>query len=58
VVAVEASDDPVDEVTDGEVDAVVLLSWEEALAKLRDGEIRDMQAVAALYLARDLLREG
>lgn len=58
VVAVEASDDPVDEVTDGEVDAVVLLPWEEALAKLRSGEIRDMQAVAALYLARDLLREG
>ena len=58
VVAIEASDRPVDRATDGEVDAVVLLDWEAAIEKIRTGEIRDMQAVATLYLVRDLLGKG
>ncbi|MCX6588541.1 MAG: NUDIX hydrolase [Acidobacteria bacterium] len=58
VVAIDASDRPVDRATDGEVDAVVLLDWEAAIEKIRTGEIRDMQAVATLYLVRDLLGKG
>lgn len=58
VVYVEASNRPVDRATDGEVDAVVLLDWETAIEKIRQGEISDMQTVAALYLVRDLLGKG
>lgn len=58
VVHVEASHRPVDRATDGEVDAVLLLDWETVIEKIRQGEINDMQAVAALYLVRDLLGKG
>jgi ADP-ribose pyrophosphatase len=58
IVYVEASNRPVDRATDGEVDAVLLLDWETVIAKAREGEINDMQAVAALYLVRDLLGKG
>ena len=42
----------------GEVDEVLLLDWETAIDKARKGEIKEMQAVAALYLVRDLLGKG
>lgn len=58
VVHLEAGNRPVDRATDGEVDAVVLLDWETVIEKVRQGEINDMQAVAALYLVRDLLGKG
>jgi ADP-ribose pyrophosphatase len=58
VVFVEAGDRPVDRATDGEVDAVLRLDWETVIEKVRRGEINDMQAVAALYLVRDLLGKG
>lgn len=58
LVHVEASNSPVDRTADGEVDAVLLLDWESAMEKARQGEINDMQTVAALYLVRDLLSQA
>ena len=58
VVHVQASDRPIERSTDDEIDEVLLLDWETAIDKARKGEINEMQAVAALYLVRDLLGKG
>ena len=38
-----------------EIDSVFRVPWEEALAMIRDGRINEMQAVAALLLAREIM---
>jgi ADP-ribose pyrophosphatase len=55
VVFCEAAADSNPEHMDGEIDEVALFDWEEAAQLARTGELGEMQAIAALYLARDVL---
>lgn len=56
VVLVTCTDRPVERTRDGEVDEVFLVEWEEALQKIRSGEIQELQSVAAFFLAEDAAR--
>jgi ADP-ribose pyrophosphatase len=50
---------PVEEIRpDGiEVSEVFLLTWDDALARIRAGEIDEMQAVCAILMAREMSRD-
>jgi ADP-ribose pyrophosphatase YjhB (NUDIX family) len=43
---------------DEEIGAIRRVSWEEAVRMILDGEIDEMQAVAAIMLAREALRRS
>ncbi len=55
VVYVEASDRPEVTAVDAEIDAVMVMDWDQVLEKVRAGEITEMHSVAGFYTARDLL---